>query len=83
MPHKFYITLPAMRREIVARQRKAAEEWDRAGITCSGYGPRPETEIAWLKVWGEPVPDDLIGKATPAEKGWVTRWKRRLTGKSA
>ena len=77
MPRKRHITPPAMRRELVTRQQKAFEKYQESGVTCYGYGPRPQTEIAWLKVWGEPVPDELIGTATPAEEARVARWKRR------
>ena len=71
MPRKRHITPPAMRRELVTRQEKAFEKYQESGVTCYGYSSRPETEIAWLKVWGEPVPDDLIGTATRQRKrGW-------------
>ena len=71
------------RKHYVAQQEKARQDYDRQGVTCYGYGPRPETEIGWLQVWGESVPEDLIGTATPAEEARVARWKRRHNRKSA
>ena len=50
MPPKHYITPQGMRHELVAQQEKARRDYDRRGVTCYGYGPPPETEIAWLKV---------------------------------
>ena len=72
MPTKQHITPPGMRRELVARQQKAFEKYQESGVTCYGYGSRPETEIAWLKVWGEPVPDDLTNHYPDSTWGLMT-----------